>query len=236
VGGAARAVRGAAALRRTLAAVAVALLLAAPALANDDDAIDPDRPDVTFSPNPVGKGRVQLETGMFYRRTSQAVAAPERRVSAEATLRVGVIDTLEVRVDGEPIVRVWNDAHDADVGDINVGLKYRVLDAPEGAWWPTLDLFPFVKLPLAQEPIGSGKTDAGLLLLAAFELPADFTLEVNAGAVLVGQNRPSGHLVQARAAASLSRQLVDRLRDSSTWGTFRAASVAAVTRSGRRPA
>jgi len=71
----------------------VVLLIAAPALANDDDAIDPDRPDVTFSPNTVGKGRVQLETGMFYRRTSQAGAAAERRISAEATLRVGVTET-----------------------------------------------------------------------------------------------------------------------------------------------
>jgi Putative MetA-pathway of phenol degradation len=192
-------------------AVAVTLIVAAPARANDDDAIDPDRPDVTFSPNTVGKARVQLETGMFYRRTSQAAAAAERRISAEATLRVGVAENFEVRVDGEPIVRVWNDVRDTDVGEINVGLKYRFFEAPEGAWWPTLGLYTFVKPPLAQEPIGSGETDAGLILLASFELPADFTLEVNAGAVLVGQSRPSGHLVQARAAASLSRQIVDQV-------------------------
>jgi hypothetical protein len=80
----------------------MALLVAAPALASDDDLIDPDRPDVTFSPNPVGKGRVQVETGMFYRRTSQAGAAAERRISAEATRRVGVTENLELRLDGEP--------------------------------------------------------------------------------------------------------------------------------------
>jgi hypothetical protein len=186
------------------------VLAVAPAFAADD-VIDPDRPDTTNSANPVGKGRVQLETGGFYRRTSQAGAPAERRLSVEATLRIGITDRLEFRVDSEPVVRVDNGVDETDVGDVSLGLKYRFLDAREGAWWPALALNPFVKLPVAQEPIGSGETDAGLLLLASFQLPTDFALDVNAGAVLVGQTRPSGQLIQARASASLSRRLVDQL-------------------------
>jgi hypothetical protein len=212
LGHAARAVRRGGPLRRELAAVAVVLLAAAPALAADEGAIDPDRPDTTNSANPVGKGRVQLETGLFYRRTSEAAVPAERRLSIEATLRIGVTERLEVRVDSEPIVRVDNGTDDIDAGDFSVGLKYRFLDAAEGLWWwPALALNPFVKLPTAQPPIGSGETDAGLLLLASFALPWNFGLDVNAGPVLLGQSRPSGHLVQARASASLSRPIVDEL-------------------------
>ena len=127
------------------------------------------------------------------------------------TLRIGIADGIELRVDAEPVVRIDNSREETDVGDFTLGLKYRFLATPEGAWWPALALNPFVKLPTAQEPIGSGETDAGLLLLASFGLPSDFALDVNAGAVLVGQSRSSGHLVQARASASLSRRLLGGL-------------------------
>jgi len=211
VGGAAGPLRGDDFLRRALAAVALVTLVAAPAWGANDDIIDPDRPDTTNSANPVAKGRVQLETGAFYRRTREAGGPAERRLSWEATLRIGVADNVEFRIDSEPVVHVDNSRDETDVGDFTLGLKYRFLNTREGGWWPALSLNPFVKLPTAQEPIGSGETDGGLLLLASFDLPSDFTLDVNAGAVLVGQNRSSGHLVQARTSASLSRRLIDGL-------------------------
>src|SRR5262249_60059060 len=65
-----------------------------------------------------------------------------------------------------------------------------------------------VKLPIASEPIGSGRADFAVLLLASVALPGDFELEVNAGAAAVGQTRSSGYLGQAIASASLSRDLV----------------------------
>lgn len=211
MGGAEGPLHGDDVLRRALAAVALVALAAAPACGANDDVIDPDRPDTTNSANPVAKGRVQLETGAFYRRTSEGGAPAERRLSWETTLRIGIADGIEFRVDAEPVVRIDNSREETDVGDFTLGLKYRFLATPEGAWWPALALNPFVKLPTAQEPIGSGETDAGLLLLASFGLPSDFALDVNAGAVLVGQSRSSGHLVQARASASLSRRLLGGL-------------------------
>ncbi|HEY3097990.1 MAG TPA: transporter [Methylomirabilota bacterium] len=209
MGGAADSLRRDGFLRGPLAAVALIVFVVAPACAANDAVIDPDRPDTTNSANPVAKGRVQLETGAFYRRTSEAGGPAERRLSWEATVRIGIANDVEFRIDSEPVVRVDNSREETDVGDFTLGLKYRVVSTREGEWWPALALNPFVKLPTAQEPIGSGETDAGLLLLASFNLPSDFALDVNAGAVLVGQ--PSGHLVQARASASLSRRLIDGL-------------------------
>lgn len=186
---------------------ALVLLIARGAAAADGDALDPDRPDVSSSARTLGAGRVQLETGVLAERTRLAGEPTERRISAEMLLRIGVAERLELRVDGEPIVAVRGVEDAIDVGDFRVGAKWRFLDALEGAASPMLALLPFVKLPTAPTPIGSGKADYGLLLAASFELPADFALDANAGLAAIGQTRPSGYLLQALVAASLSRKL-----------------------------
>jgi hypothetical protein len=198
-------------VRRALLAAAALLVSVGPALGAEDDVIDPDRPDVTNSAKTVGRGRVQLETGVLYERTRLAASPAERRMAIEAALRVGLTESLELDIGAEPIVRLRGGVDETDVGDVTLGVKYRFLESIDGGWWPTLALNPFVKLPIAQEPIGSGRTDAGLVLLATFDLPWQFGLDVNAGAALIGQTRPSGHLVQARASASLSREVIQRL-------------------------
>lgn len=185
---------------------ALVLLAASVAAAADDDVIDPDRPDVSFSAKTVGAGRVQLETGMLLERTRMAAEPTERRLSAETTLRIGVADRVELRIDAEPIVRVRGAEDATDVGDFRLGAKWRLLDA-HGAGWPALALLPLVKLPTAPAPIGTGKPDYGLLLLASFELPAEFGLDANAGVAAVGQTQPSGYLLQALVSASLSRKV-----------------------------
>ena len=183
------------------------VVVARGAVAADGDSIDPDRPDLSFSAKTVGARTVQVETGLLFERTRTAGEPTERRLAAEMTVRIGVGDRLELRVDSEPIVRLRGAEDATDVGDFAVGAKWRFLDAVPDAAWPALALLPFVKLPTAPTPIGTGKADYGLLLLASFELPADFALDVNAGVVAVGQTRPSGHLAQARVSASLSRKL-----------------------------
>jgi len=183
------------------------VLVASGAAAADGDAIDPDRPDLSFSAKTVGAGRVQLETGMLFERTRMAAEPTERRLLAETTLRIGVGDRFELRVDGEPIVRLRGAEDATDVGDFRLGAKWRFLDAAQGDSRPALALLPFVKLPTAPTPIGTGKPDYGLLLLASFELPADWALDANAGVAAIGQTGPSGHLVQALISAALSRKL-----------------------------
>ena len=69
----------------------------------------------------------------------------------------------------------------------------------------------FAKLPASEEPIGTGRPDFGVLLLASFELPHEFELEVNVGAAAVGQTRPNEYLAQAIATGSLSRYITSSL-------------------------
>jgi outer membrane putative beta-barrel porin/alpha-amylase len=191
--------------RFALACALVLIVARGAAAAEGDDALDPDRPDVSSSARTVGAGRVQLETGVLAERTRLAGEPTERRLSAEMLVRIGIGERLELRVDGEPIVRLRGADDATDVGDFKIGAKWRFFDGDDGA--PMLALVPSVKLPTAPTPIGTGKADYAVLLVASFPLPADFGLDVNAGLAANGQTRPSGQLLQALVSASLSRKL-----------------------------
>ena len=172
---------------------------------------DPDRPDLTDSAKTVPPAAVQVEAGLGYARSSVGGGPDERRLAVEALLRAGLTERLEVRLGGEPFVRLRGAEDDTDHGDVTLGLKYRFLDARDGAWWPALGVLPSLKLPVASEPIGSERPDFALLGLASFALPWDLSLDANAGPALIGQSRPNGYLLQAVTSASLSGELGEKL-------------------------
>lgn len=169
--------------------------------------VEPDQPDISNSTHTVPVRAVQVELGLEYARAHHD--ATERRLALQTTVRSGLSDRLEVRLDGEPLVRLKEASDDVGLGDIALGLKYRLFEPPEGQGWPALGVQPLVKLPTARTPIGSGRLDAGVLVLADQDLPWEMQLTVNAGLVLVGQ--PHGALLQGLASASLSRAF---------WGTL----------------
>jgi hypothetical protein len=188
-------------------AVALVLLLAEPTRAQDE--IEPDRPDVSNSTRTVPVGTVQLETGLEYAQTSANSVA--HRSAVQVALRVGLTERLELRLEGEPLVRLRGPADETDHGDLTLGVKYRFLDADPRNGLPALGVLPFVKLPLASEPIGSERPDFGLQFLASADLPWALSLDANAGLVAVGQRDPNGFLVQWLVSASLSRQVTEGL-------------------------
>jgi Putative MetA-pathway of phenol degradation len=171
--------------------------------------VAPDRPDVTNSTTTVAPGAFQMEFGLEYRRSPENDSPAERRLTVQTTLRAGLSDRFEVRLDGEPLVRLRQEQDDLGLGDLMLGLKYRFFDPPEGRGWPSLGTQAFVKIPTASQPIGSGRTDLGVLGLATQPLPWELTLDVNAGLVAAGQ--PHGYLLQGLASASLSREILERL-------------------------
>ena len=192
--------------------VAIALMLpAAAGAAENMEPIAPDRAGLSTSTSTVGAAAVQIETGLAYRYESIAGGLAERRFNVDLLARVGVTDRLDLGFLGDPVVRLRNDMDATGHGDFMLFGKYRFVDAPDDSPLPSLGVLPFVKLPVAEEPIGSGKTDAGVLLLASFGLPARLSLDLNAGLAAVGQSRPSGHRLQAQAAAGLSYDALEWL-------------------------
>lgn len=191
---------------RAMALAALVLAGAAPAGAEDVPPIEPSRPSRSTGARTVPPGTLQLETGVEYAHTRVGGEPDERSFSVQATLRLGVTDRLELRVDGEPLVRLRGADDDTGPGDLVVAAKYRVLVPDEGSPWPALSLQPSVKIPIARQPIGSERVDAGVLAIATLDLPAGFGLDVNAGLTAVGQ--PHGYLLQGFGAASIQRDLV----------------------------
>jgi hypothetical protein len=195
-------------IRRAGIALALVAAAVAPAAAQDD-AIEPDRPSVADSARTVPPGAVQLETGVEYARTQRAGAPTERRAHVEALARAGVADRVEAQVGWGPLVHLRGPDDETGIGDVWLALKIRALDPPSASAWPTLGLLPFVKLPVADEPIGSARPDFGASALASFDLGRGIGLDVNAGLTAVGQTRPTGFLLQALASAAVSFEVLD---------------------------
>jgi hypothetical protein len=185
-----------------------ALLLPVPRALAEQAPLSADRPGVGTSADTVPRGALQLETGLDYARERRAGEPTQRRAALVTTVRFGLLDGVELRLDGEPIVALRGEADVTDVGDVLLGAKLRVREGGEGWLHPTLALFPAVKLPTAPDPIGSERADMLLLGLASFEL-GRLTLDLNAGLAAVAQRDPSGYLVQALVVGSLGVEVVN---------------------------
>ena len=197
-------------MRRAALVLGLALLPLG-AGAAEVEPISPERAGAATGAATVGPGAVQLEAGVAYGRERIAAAPTERRFGVELAVRLGLTERLDVGFIGQPVVVQHDGENVTDHGDFSLTAKYRFLDAREDSWLPSLAVLPFVTLPVNEPPLGSGKTDVGVLLVASFGLPARFNLDLNAGLVAVGQSRPSGYLLQGIVAAGLSRDLTDRI-------------------------
>jgi len=174
--------------------------------------IQSDRPEVTESARLLPRGTAQLETGFLYSSQRAAGLPTEKVFGIEGVLRIGVARDFELNLESEPLVRVRGPQDDTGFGDVMLGVRYRFLEEAEDETWPpNLAVKPFVKLPVASEPVGTGRPDFGALLLASFALPWDVELEVNAGGAAIGQVDSGGYRAQAIASASLSRDILERL-------------------------
>jgi hypothetical protein len=177
--------------------------------AAESERIQTDRPSVSTSTYVVQPGALQIESGVEYSRTSIGGSPAERQLTLDVTLRAGVTEHLELRLDGEPVVVLRGSQDDTGWGDVALEAKYRFFDGREGRWWPSLGLLPIVKFPTAHAPHGTNVPDFGLTGLASFVLPGGFSVDANLGVNALAQ-RPGGYLAQGAGSASLSHDLGER--------------------------
>ena len=194
---------------RVLARAALVMLPLTAWAGDEPEPISPDRASGSVSTSTVGPGVVQLETGLEYSHQRFGGSPTQRRFAIQAAVRGGLTDRLELDVDGEPLVSVSGSDDATSIGVLQLNAKYRFFDAGPDSWLPSLGVQPFVKLPVAREPIDSGKTDFGTLFLASFLLPGRFNVDLDAGMAANGQSRPHGYLMQAQAALGLSRDVAE---------------------------
>jgi hypothetical protein len=171
--------------------------------------VSPDRPSVGTGAGIIPPGFFQLESGVEYSRRSRAASLPELRVGTEILLRAGIIEGLEAQVLIEPVTVLTNGTTESGFGDVTLGVKYRILAPGEEGWPPAVSVLPFVKVPIARDPIGSEHVDVGAIAIGTFSLPWELSSDLNAGVLALGDRQ--GFLVQALASIGVSRPITGRL-------------------------
>jgi hypothetical protein len=182
------------------------LLTAASALAQSEEGIEPDRPDVTNGTHIVPVGLVQVEFGGLYTRDPGQTAA-----SSPFTVRVGITDWIEARIGADGVTtQTTAESRATGFGNVQVGAKLRLWAEPGGA--PVLSILPTINLPAADSSrgLGSGDADYSVALLTGTDIRRHGHIDLNygIGAIGAGQGRP--HFTQHLISASLSDAVTDR--------------------------
>jgi len=191
-------------IRFVVAASFSMLCIAAPVHAQD--AIEPDRPDVTNGTHIVDIGLLQIEMGGVYTRA----AAGQREFGSPFTARVGLSDSLEVRFGTDGLLTESDGVvHATGFGNIQIGAKLRLWPDPGGA--PAVSLLTAVTLPTASaaKGLGSGSTDYTLALLTGADVGRHGHIDVNYGIGDVGAGNGQPHFVQHLVAVSASAAASD---------------------------
>jgi hypothetical protein len=140
-----------------------------------------DRPDQTESPYTVDAGHFQIEmdlaNGMLDHDRADAGGMRSQAWSfGGVNLKVGLLNNVDLQVvlDGyvatrtqDRVAGVSSDA--SGFGDVQTRLKINVWGNDGGA--TAFAIMPFVKWPLSQSNLRNGKTEGGLILPLAVELP-----------------------------------------------------------------
>jgi hypothetical protein len=142
--------------------------------ARDPHAVQPERPTVATHAYTVAPGWLEIEAGVELDR----YADRSRGGSAPVVIKVGLAPRLQFDFDAAIVSPARGNA--LGVGDLAVGLKWRLFDrAPIVG---DFTVIPSFKLPTAptSSGLGTGTTDVGLLLVSSHQL-GPVSLDVNVG-------------------------------------------------------
>jgi hypothetical protein len=153
-------------------------------LAGEKDQIVTDRPDFVESSDVVGQGRVQIETSVALERY-RAGGVSTRTVSSPTLLRIGIGDSVELRVESEgrvrAVTRVAGAAVTTDNGyaDTALGIKWHAFDA-RGAL-PSVGLLLHADFDSGSAPFRAPGKGGSLRLAAEWDLPGEYALGIMPG-------------------------------------------------------
>ena len=169
----------------------VATVAAAQKRPRDPNEVQPERPTVATHAYTVAPGWVEIEAGLEIDRYPGGVPG----MVAPVVVKIGLGRRLQLDLFGA--VQNPPDGGTTGIGDLAVGLKWRVLyDAP---LLGNVSLQPSLKLPTAPTAsgLGTGTTDVALLLISSHDL-GPVSMDLN-----VGYTRRSGNGALAPRGATL---------------------------------
>jgi hypothetical protein len=145
-----------------------------------------DRPDLTESPYTVDAGHFQIEmdfaNGVWDRDKSNGGDVRSRIWGfGGVNLKAGLLNKVDIQlvfdgyVDSRVKDRVANvTAGDSGFGELQTRLKINVWGNDGGT--TAFAIMPFIKWPLSQSDARNGKTEGGIILPLAVELPAGWSM------------------------------------------------------------
>ena len=179
-----------------LCALALPLCCAA---AEPDSWISTDRPDFVDSPEPVGKGRVQLETGFLQSKESRATPL---------LLRVGVADDLELRLESDGRLTDRSDpARARGWGDAALSFKWQLREGEGSA--PSLGLIMQADFATGSHGFRGNGTRPSFRVPVEWDLPQDWSLGVMPGYYLDRDER-GRHVSTGMFGVTVAKSLGER--------------------------
>jgi hypothetical protein len=161
-----------------------------------------DRPDTTESPYTVDAGHFQFETEI----ANATRNGSEREFSlAELNAKIGLNSSSDLQV----VLPFYTQVRDGGegFGDIEVRLKYNIWGNDEG---PTaLAIMPFIKLPTANENLGNGDFEGGIIVPFGFEGPAGWSCAVMAEVDFESDENGSGNHLSGLLSATTSHGITE---------------------------
>jgi len=194
--------------RRAGALIAAIALMgtASAARAQQQQAIEPDRPDVTNGTHIVDSGLLQIEVGGIATQNQPG----QNAFGSPFTARLGVLEWLELRFGADGFVTQSDETGSVGgFGNLQLGAKLRLWSDPGGL--PVLSVLPQVNLPTAnsEKGLGSGLTDFSIALLTGTDIGRHAHVDVNYGIGAIGSGDTGGHFTQHLVSVSASYAITD---------------------------
>ncbi len=201
--------------RRIIAASMLCLSIAATSAA-EQDKISTDRPDFLTAPDVVGKGRFQVELGTFVKR-DDVDDQRTRTVSTPILLRLGVSESLELRLESEgrmrtrdTNVRTQTTVYESGYADASLGIKWNMQQGDEAKGRPSIGWVVKADLPAGSRAFRGRGVRPSILGAFEWELQNDFKVSVNAGAKYDNHDT-EGRFVAGTLGTGVSKDITDRI-------------------------
>ena len=170
------------------------LLITTPAFAQASDLIAADRPGLADSSTVVGKGTLQIETGVQWEKRGG-----ETSTFFPTLFRAGLSKRLEVRVEGDTYTTIADrDLHESGLTPASLGVKALLAGAEKVAAGVIASFTP----AWGTGAFSDDTTSADVRFVVDWELSEHWSLNPNAG--LAWSEGQSGHFIPALLAMTLS--------------------------------
>jgi hypothetical protein len=167
-----------------------------------------DRPDFTESSETVGRGYVQVESGLAYERDGRGAGRTGTLTAPVTLARIGVSRRLELRAGTDGIQSsAMGPDRVTGMGDFEAGVKLRFLDQSQAA--VDMTVIPMISFPTGGDDVSSGSVDPTVKLTWARALPSGFGLSGNYN--LSSLTDAGRRFTRQALSVSLSRDLLGGL-------------------------